>query len=90
MGEMTREDILRMAGEAGLLFGETEEERFYEYQYGWQQYAKFASLVAAAERDACLQQTQIVVEAEREACATIIQRAGLPSIADAIRARGKG
>jgi hypothetical protein len=51
MGEMTREDILRMAGEAGLLFGETEEERFYEYQYGWQQYAKFASLVAAAERD---------------------------------------
>ena len=48
---MTREDILRMAGEAGLLFGETEEERFYEYQYGWQQYAKFASLVAAAERN---------------------------------------
>ncbi len=35
---------------------------------------RFAELVAAHERDAC---------------ATIIQRAGLPSIADAIRARGK-
>jgi hypothetical protein len=29
------------------------------------------------------------VLAEREACATIIQRAGLPSIAAAIRARGR-
>jgi hypothetical protein len=32
---------------------------------------------------------KLVAEAEREACATIIQRAGLPSIAAAIRARGK-
>jgi hypothetical protein len=29
----------------------------------------------------------VVAAAEREACATIIQRAGLPSIAAAIRAR---
>jgi hypothetical protein len=33
---------------------------------------------------------QLVAAHEREACAKIIQRAGLPSIADAIRARGKG
>jgi len=32
---------------------------------------------------------KLVAEAEREACATIIQRAGLPSIAAAIRARGQ-
>ena len=32
---------------------------------------------------------KLVAEAEREACATIIQRAGLPSVAAAIRARGK-
>jgi hypothetical protein len=81
---MTRDDIIRMArqagiGQTGLWFSCVEEEL-----------ERFANLVAAAERDACLQQTQIVVEAEREACATIIQRAGLPSIADAIRARGKG
>jgi hypothetical protein len=31
----------------------------------------------------------LVAEAEREACALIIQRAGLPSIATAIRARGR-
>jgi len=30
----------------------------------------------------------LIADAEREACATIIQRAGLPSIAAAIRARG--
>jgi hypothetical protein len=81
---MTRDDIIRMArqagiGQTGLWFSCVEEEL-----------ERFAELVAAAERDACLQQTQIVVEAERKACATIIQRAGLPSIADAIRARGNG
>jgi len=40
---MTREDIIRMAREAGLPFGDTLP---YNYEI-------FAALVAAAEREAC-------------------------------------
>ena len=52
---------------------------------GWTEYSLLHSVeVQRLERFA-----ELVAAAEREACATIIQRAGLPSIADAIRARGE-
>jgi hypothetical protein len=63
---MTRDDIIRMARDAGLVG--LEQGGVLE------NFERFAALVAAAER---------------EACALIIQRAGLPSIATAIRARGR-
>ena len=75
---MIKEDIIRMAREAGLAL--LLEEHAGEYGNGtlentpYPELERFASLVAAAER---------------EACAKIIQRAGLPSIAAALRARGE-
>jgi hypothetical protein len=65
---MNREDIIKLAKEAGI--GQTGP---------W-----FSCIDEGLERFA-----ELVAAVEREACATIIQRAGLPSIADAIRARGK-
>jgi hypothetical protein len=46
---MTREDIIRMAQEAGLslIYDERDEE-------GWQELERFAALVAAHEREACV------------------------------------
>jgi hypothetical protein len=82
---MTRDDIIRMAREAGI--GETR---------GWfncveEELERFANLVAAAELEACLNQIEIIVEAEREACAKVCD--GWPDydvqgLAEAIRARG--
>ena len=61
---------------------------------------RFAALVAAAERDANLQQIDIIVEAEREACAMVCANmrydniekdwsVGAALCAEAIRARGE-
>jgi hypothetical protein len=77
---MNRDDIISMAREAGfstLLPSEHVNGAGGVYcgdDEISEMLERFAELVAAVER---------------EACATIIQRAGLPSIADAIRARGK-
>jgi hypothetical protein len=45
---MTRDDIIRMALEAGLTIAFTEP-----YEDGWQELQEFADFVAAAEREAC-------------------------------------
>ena len=71
---MDREDIIRMAREAG--FSDTTNP-FVAWGASWEQVERFATLVAAAER---------------EACASICFQEG-PSIdgeliAEAIRARG--
>jgi hypothetical protein len=68
---MNREEVIRMADEAGF---ETCSGDGWPDERLLSNIEKFASLVAAHER---------------EECALIIQRAGLPSIATAIRARGR-
>jgi hypothetical protein len=45
---MTQEDIIRMAREAGLAIAYSERD-----EEGWRELASFAALVAAAERAAC-------------------------------------
>jgi hypothetical protein len=94
---MTKDDILRMAREAGIdEFGSLDERLIF-----------FAALVAAAERKnyehtlALQQQSyereiQIEVEAEREACAKVCDQVGdrdrdshAYDAAAAIRARGQ-
>jgi len=81
---MTHDDIIRMAREAGLKFpSETELSP---------QEKKFAELVIAAERKQNLDLVQIIVEAEREACAQMVERMGMNgygtlAIAGAIRVR---
>ena len=100
---MTKDDIIRMAREAGL---------FVETSDGWDVWMPdnlkdFANLVAAAERErlkwdglhschpecdrpACVH-TRKAVEAEREACAVIAFNAKTYiEAANAIRARGQG
>jgi len=94
---MTREDIIRMAREAGMAVtapsrGYREHYHFAGYEY---QLERFAALVAAAERNACLEMVGILVEAEREACAKVCDQMdhdGVMIAADcakAIRARGQ-
>ena len=61
---MNKEDIIRMARESGLL---------PNYEVYEDDLERFAALVAAAERGACLQQIGIIVEAEREACAKLVE-----------------
>ncbi len=75
---MTREDIIRMAREAGASF-ETAESMF-----------RFAALVAAAEREACAKGCETSVAgfgSETEWADGYIQAA--KDIAEGIRARGE-
>jgi hypothetical protein len=72
---MTREDIIRMAREAGVLSG-------YESEL----FQRFAALIRAAERNECA----ALVDANAMACTSPISRSLLQSNADAIRARGQG
>ena len=95
---MNREDIVRLAREAGAYEPTNEDDWAFELV----DLERFAALVAAAERDANLQQIEIIVEAavaaEREACAKVCVdlvlafagRADLTALqcAEAIRARG--
>ena len=95
---MNREDIIRMAREAGMAVtapsrGYREHYHFAGYEY---QLERFAALVAAAERNACLEMVGILVEAEREACAKVCDEVGNRDsdnhawdAAAAIRARGQ-
>lgn len=82
---MTRDDIIELVREADIdwhqhwVIGEDENRL-----------ERFAHLVAAAERQRNLEMVQILVEAEREACAQVAENGliGL-TIAKAIRARGE-
>ena len=71
---MNRDDIIRWAREAGIELdgGHTA------WMEPIESLERFANLVAAAEREANLQQIEIIVEAavaaEREACAQIAER----------------
>ena len=91
---MNREDIIRMAREAGLhIATDVNWMPIIGFEYA----EKFAALVASAEREACavaaekeslrgLPEEQPEGEKLRRACAQI---AGGVLIADAIRARGQ-
>jgi len=78
---MNREDIIRMALEAGLAFDSEEYPEIWQtYMYvGREEIERFASLVASAaqakEREACAKWLEDVVDA--------------PNWAEAIRARGQ-
>jgi uncharacterized protein (UPF0216 family) len=98
---MTKNDILRMAREAGLY----EDGKFFVLEHS--ELERFAALVAAQERESyehtlALQQRsyqreiEIEVEAEREACAKVCDQVGdrdrdshAYDAAAAIRARGQ-
>jgi len=92
---MTRDDIIRMAREAGAFpeLSETPEKDIVFLR-------RFAALVAAAEREHNMQMQNILIDAavkaEREACAKLCEgiNDGTPynqaiECADAIRARGQ-
>jgi hypothetical protein len=78
---MTRDDIIRMAREAGLPLAWISEKGVIQ----WEQLERFAALIATA-KDAEHQQTlalqqrayereiEIEVEAEREACAKVCEQ----------------
>ena len=72
---MTRDDITRMAREAGLsiAYNEFDED-------GWQELERFAALVRADEREAC---AKVCDERERA------NLYGVKECANAIRARGQ-
>lgn len=72
---MTREDITRMAREAGFVGFDGENKCLRE----------FAALVAAAEREACA----ALLEENAMACENPIYRSLLQANAHAIRARGQ-
>ena len=76
---MTRDDIIRMAREAGF---DTDLPVFKD---GSAIALKLADLVADAERNECA----ALVDANAMACHSPIYRSLLQSNADAIRARGK-
>ena len=78
---MNREDIIRMARETGLAYGSDEKPLG--------SVTRFASLVAAAEREAC---AELVVRGTDEPVQTKtleILRKERERIATAIRARGE-
>ncbi len=92
---MNRDDIIRMAREAGFVDGIVDI-------MGFDGFANFAALVAAAERKrleatawgAGKEWIARAVEAEREACAKVcddwpLGRDDIYSIGQAIRARGE-
>jgi hypothetical protein len=73
---MTREDIIRMAREAGLaiVYDERDED-------GWLELKRFAALVAAHEREICAKLSEEVDGR--------LTRNRAPDCAVAIRARGE-
>ena len=62
---MTRDDIIRMAREAGVLSG-------YESEL----FQRFAALVAAAEREACAKVCDGWTHADGDQCAAAIRARG--------------
>jgi len=77
---MTRDDIIRMAREAGLTIAFTEP-----YEDGWQELQEFADFVAAAEREACAKVCDVQIASE---ALTELEKYRAGFIADVIRARG--
>ena len=76
---MNRDDIIRMAREAGLgtalCHNSVEGERVWIEGADWHdELERFAALVAAAEREKCYEFIEILIDAEREACAEILER----------------
>jgi putative hemolysin len=88
---MNRDDIIRMAREVGAYYAAIDEATGQEFlTLPEQAFERFAAIVAAAEREACMEQIGILVEAEREACAQIAFNAKTYiEAAAAIRARGE-
>ena len=85
---MTREDIIRMAREAGFVIDEASRQHqpncigFTHYLID-DELSRFAALVAAAEREACAKVCDVVIPGDEYSTALI------NSYADAIRARGE-
>ncbi len=71
--QMTQEDILRMAQEAGLAIAYSERD-----DDGWKELATFAALVAAAEREACADicDQHASIEGVAQRCAAEIRARG--------------
>jgi len=90
---MNRDDIIRMAREVGAYYAAIDEATGQEFlTLPEQAFERFAAIVAAAEREACMEQIGILVEAEREACAEMVEGMDVQHpkyIAAAIRARGE-
>ena len=97
---MNRDDIVRWARKAGFEADESVRDVWATDGYWAEELERFAALVAAAERDANLQLIDIIVEAEREACAMVCANMRFDNIekdwsvgaafcAEAIRARGE-
>ena len=83
---MTRDDIIRMAREAGLLVIETADggEAVYTWPHGiTDELERFANLVAAAEREACAKVCESLFDMDDDSCNEAEQCAA------AIRARGQ-
>ena len=95
---MNRDDVIRMAREAGIdaLNGLRDDNTVSIYYEAWpEQLSRFAALVAAAEREAC---AKVADDHERQRCeawAKVLTTGGeVPSaslsvVAAAIRARGQ-
>ena len=91
---MTKDDIIRMAREAGLW----ETRHSVEMAIGGVgELERFAALVASAEcervqkvyEDAAKDSVKAAIKQEREACAKLCEEIDLPRTADLIRARGQ-
>ena len=83
---MNRDDIIRMAREAGLVLG---------YPFTWENLERFANLIATHEREeyALICDADLIAAHEREECARMCEAymaAGIGrEMAAAIRARGE-
>jgi len=71
---MTHADIIRMAREAGC---EIRNGHAYMPRSLDQMLRRLVTIVAATERKQNLDLVQIIVEAEREACAKVVEQAGV-------------
>ncbi len=86
---MTRDDIIRMAREAGWNWPEVHTTSIED------RLERFAALVAAAEREACARVCESVIEEIRETADNVLSHEDCRSIqaaqdcAAAIRARGQ-
>jgi len=86
---MTRDDIIRMAREAGFRFSD-EEGPLLANHAEWQRqlFERFAALVAAAEREACAKVCEDASKPHEGEMHSDAQWAGLV-LSAAIRARGQ-
>ena len=85
---MTRDDIIRLAREAGIYYRDIEDEFCEADKDGvpLEMMVKFAALVAAAEREACVRVCDVQIASE---ALTELEKYRAGFIADVIRARGE-